>query len=158
MLRNEELSTELMPNSQQDWHSKVHLSPWFSPTRPHILAMCIPNTAESTPFGSVTGAVKGNALKSMVLTQPISQSRTIQLLDTQRWVTGNKNKTLAESHISHLFLSCFQWATEQTQSGWASPSLISTAWKLNTYSRRCCQHQERHLQGTIYPMLLGHTP
>lgn len=85
MLRNEELSTEFTPNSQQDWHSKVpHMSPWFSPTRPHILAICIPNTADSTPFGSFTGAVKRNALKSLMLTQPISQTRTIQPQDTQR--------------------------------------------------------------------------
>lgn len=117
MLRNGELSSELTPNSQQDRHSKVPcLSLWFSPTRPHILARCTPNPADSTPFGSFTGAVKRNALKSLTLTQLISQSRTIQPQDTQRWVTGNKNKTSAESHTSHLSLSCFQRATKQTQS------------------------------------------
>lgn len=113
MLRNEELSTELTPNSQQDWHSEAPcMSLWFSPTRPHILAMCIPNTADSTPLASFKGAVKRNALQSLLLTQPIAQSRTIQPLVTQSWVTDNENKTLAESHISHLLLACFQQATE----------------------------------------------
>lgn len=133
-MKSSALSSHLIPSRTGTVKSLVCLCG----SAPHILAICIPNTADSTPFGSFTGTVKRNALKSLRLTEPISQSRTIQALHTQRWVTGNTNKTLAESHISNLSLSCFQWATEQTQSGWASPPLISTAWKLNAYSRRCC--------------------
>lgn len=120
MLRNEGLSAELTPNSQQDWHSKVpSLSLWFSPTRSRILEICTLSRADRVPFGSFTGAVKGNVLKSLMLIQSISQSRTpasnSRILRGEPLAIKINGKISAESHISHLSLLCFQWATEKTQ-------------------------------------------